>query len=237
MTGEARIPQASRVGKLHETGRGALMRRVQSFVTAAGKTSFRILLTGLLVIVGLPLSGCTRTVAWEEEVLLNTGESLNVQRQVAYTLGGAPGNPMDIGWNQKRGAEMRFSWRGRNYVFKEHNNPLLLAISPQGVPVVVINPEIGSWDRLHKLPCRTPGYVQFVPDATGERWTWPDAVDPWLYWLPSNLLQELPRPGRSTARYRHQDVRAANAALRISAHDRFIDPQFTDENCPKGAKQ
>lgn len=175
-------------------------------------------------------------MAWEEEVLLNTGESLNVQRQVDYTVGGAPGNPLDIGWNQKAGAVMRFSWRGRNYVFREHNNPLLLAISPQGVPVVVINPAIGRWRILHRLPCRTPSYVHFVPDATGERWSWPEAVEPWLYRLPANLLRQLPRPGHSTAKYRLQDVRAENAALRISAHDRFIDPQFTADNCPKAAR-
>ena len=211
------------------------MRCVPATVAAAGQKSRRTFLIGLWVMLGLPLSGCTRTIEWEEEVLLNTGESLSVQRQVDYTPGGAPGNPLDIGWNQKRGAEMRFSWKGRNYVFGEHNIPLLLAISPQGVPVVLINPAVGSWDLLHGLPCRTPGYVQFVPDATGERWSWLAAIEPWLYSLPANLLQELPNPGQAAATYSQQEVRAANAALRISPHDRFIDPGFTRDNCPKGS--
>ena len=194
----------------------------------------RALLSGLLILVStLPLSGCTKVVSWEEEVVLNTGETLQVQRLVTYTRAGAPGNPLDIGWRAQDGGEMRFVWKGRSYVFREHSGPLVFAISPQGTPVVVINPSAGRWDVIHKLGCRYPHYVQFVPDASGERWTWPAAVEPWLFRLPTNLLQNPPNPERGFAKYRAQDVREANSQLRLSKFDRFIDPQFTADNCRK----
>ncbi len=52
----------------------------------------------LLAVVGaLQLTACSKTVQWEEEVPLNTGETIWVKRTVVYSLQGESGNPMDIG--------------------------------------------------------------------------------------------------------------------------------------------
>ena len=42
----------------------------------------------------LQLAGCSKTVQWEEEVPLNTGETIWVQRTVKYTYRGGAGNPL-----------------------------------------------------------------------------------------------------------------------------------------------
>ena len=50
--------------------------------------------------LGWVLAGCTRTVHWEEEVLLNTGETIWVKRSGTYTYRSASGNPLDLGISQ-----------------------------------------------------------------------------------------------------------------------------------------
>lgn len=204
-------------------GKGAVMQRLRgTFLTFAVVASM------------LPLSGCTKVISWQEEVALNTGDILVVQRQATYVRAGAPGNPLDIGWSLERGGEIQFTWKERRYVFKEHNVPLVLAISPRGTPVLVINAAAGSWDARHKLGCRTPHYVQFVPDASGANWTWPDKVEPWLHGMRANLLRDIPAPNNARALYGPQDVRQINERLRVPEYERLIDPNYTSDSCKMG---
>lgn len=204
-------------------GQGAVMQRLRgTFLTFAVVASM------------LPLSGCTKVISWQEEVALNTGDILVVQREATYVRAGAPGNPLDIGWSLKRGGEIQFTWKERRYMFKEHNVPLVLAISPRGTPVLVINAAAGSWDARHKLGCRTPHYVHFVPDASGANWTWPDKVEPWLYGMRANMLRDIPEPNNVRPRYGWQDVRQINERLRVPEYERLIDPNYTSDSCKEG---
>jgi hypothetical protein len=53
-----------------------------------------LLLSSLLGL--LQLTACSKTVQWEEEVPLNTGEVIWVKREVTYKYKGAGGNPLDM---------------------------------------------------------------------------------------------------------------------------------------------
>ena len=49
-----------------------------------------------LLLTMLLLSACSRTVQWEEEVPLNTGETIWVQRSMPWIYKGGFGNPFDM---------------------------------------------------------------------------------------------------------------------------------------------
>jgi len=190
--------------------------------------------TGLLFL--LPLSACTREVAWQEEVVLNTGARIDVQRKLTYQRSGSPGNPFEMGWGTKPGGELSFTWNGKVYVFSEHGRPLLVAISPRGVPVIVANAAIWQWDVRHNYGCKTPHYVQFEPDASGRVWTWPPGVEPWVIGLPANLLQLVPTPDQGSSRYTADQVRAIAKTDLSGSEDRFVAPKYQPDYCnPKGS--
>ena len=163
--------------------------------------------------------------------MLNTGERVFVHRQLTYERAGAPGNPLEMEWAVKRGGEMSFAWKGRQYVFKEHNAPLVLAISPRGTPVVVVNAALGRWDARNNYGCKTPHYVQFEADASGKHWTWPPAVEPWVIGLPANLLRRVPRPTDHRAQDSAAEVRAVADAATYGSYERFVDPGFKPDYC------
>lgn len=180
----------------------------------------------------LLLTACSKTVQWEEEVPLNTGETILVKRSVEYVLQGGAGNPLDMAYRPVRGATVKFDWRGKQYRFDPHGSPVLLAISPQGYPVFVAEAEAGAWDAVNHYKCTIPFYVQFVPDATGRNWTWPPKVESWLYNLESNFLFELPKPDQDKRRYTVEERKSANApGLARSLSRQKINPAYTGDRC------
>jgi hypothetical protein len=184
-----------------------------------------------IAIVLLPLVGCSKTVRWDEDVVLNTGETITVHGKRTHERGGAPGNPLQSAWYVKPGGTLSFQWSGRSYVFQAHSSPLLIAIAPDGRPVVVAAASIGRWDEEHNFQCTTPHYVQFVPDATGANWSWPAQLPAWLYGLPGNLLIEEPRPGTGQKHYSVDDVRRANASRAVDVYQTRVDPAYTAAHC------
>jgi len=180
------------------------------------------------------MAGCmqaAKVVAWDEQVALNSGETIEVHREQTYESRGQPGNPLKPGWISKRWGTARLTWREREYVFNEHSAPMLLAISPEGLPVFLIDPGIGAWSDLNNHPCSTPYYVQFVPDASGRRWTRLNTPEPWLYGLRTNLLMELPRPGSAATRYTAADVRRIHESVNLRPENQIVDPTYTPDHC------
>lgn len=193
------------------------------------KTLPKIVLTGIAV---MHLTACSKTVQWEEEVPLNTGEVIWVKRTVEYTMQGGAGNPLDIAYRPERGSVTEFDWRSKHYAFDLHGGVMLLAISPEGQPVLVTEADAGSWDTANYYQCTTPFYVQFVPDATGRTWKWPPRIDPWLYNLESNFLFAIPTPDKSKRRYTAEDRKAANFPGLVQRPSRQkIDPTYTGDRC------
>lgn len=190
----------------------------------------------LIVFVMTALTACSKTVQWEEEVPLNTGETIWVQRSMPWVYKGGMGNPFDLSMKATFDQTISFKYAGREYNFKSGAQVLWIAISPAGQPVMVADPGFSGWGTNNMFACVVPYYVQFLPDATGKKWTWPEKIEPWLYKLPANLMVNIPqineaRKERYTAKER--DERDAKYRLEVPSDSR-IDSQFDNQGrCKK----
>lgn len=156
----------------------------------------------LAMAVALQVAACSKTVQWEEEVPLNTGETIWVKRTLNYSLGGGAGNPLDIAYRPDWVQQLEFEWAGKKYLYEGDARVFVLAISPQQKPVLVADPDDGTWRGRHNyLHCTKPTYVQLVADGTGRAWSWPPAIEPWLYGLPANLMLNRRQPEEMKKRY------------------------------------
>jgi hypothetical protein len=149
---------------------------------------------------------------------------------------GGAGNPLDMTYRPVRDSVIEFDWRGTHYSFDKHGGIMLLAISPQGQPVLVAEADAGAWDAANNYQCTIPFYVQFVPDASGRNWTWPPRIESWLYNLESNFLYAIPKPDQGKRRYTAEERKAANYPGLVQSPSRQkIDPAYTGDLCkPKG---
>lgn len=126
----------------------------------------------LLVLAALQLTACSRTVQWKEEVPLNTGETIFVERSGTYTYRCEFAAGTGCGFSPNWRSTIEFTYRDKEYFFSSEVSPMVLAISPDGQPNLVSS--AGVWGNQHGYPCVTPYYVQFRPDNGGKNWTWPD---------------------------------------------------------------
>lgn len=159
----------------------------------------------LPMLLTVTLSACSRTVQWEEEVLLNTGETITVTKQVHYSIKGQPGNPADLGYLPDRVETISFQYGAKSYVYKGEASIMVLAISPRGMPVLLAPASLGDWYYNNNYACVTPYYLQLVPDSTGREWTWPDRIEPWTYNLPANLMFHRDHPSNVRRHYTMAD--------------------------------
>lgn len=192
----------------------------------------------LMLASALFLTGCDKSVVWEEEALLNTGDVIWIKRSEKYSLQGDAGNPLDLLYRPEGKGTLEFTWGGRAYSFREHGAPILLAISPQNVPIIVAQADGGSWDAMNNYACTTPFYVQFVPDSSGGRWAWPPQIETWLYGMKSNLLLAKPMPGSEITRYSMAERAAADARIHVLIPSRAeIDVEYVSDICkPKSRR-
>jgi hypothetical protein len=198
------------------------------------KKPLRILLT---LLAALQLTACSKTVQWEEEVPLNTGETIWVKRSVDYTLQGGAGNPLDIAYRPDWVEKLQFEWGGNKYVYEGGASVILLAISPQDTPVLVAPAADSDWRYKHDYKCTVPFYVQLVPDAKRKNWTWPPAIEPWLFGLQYNLMRSRHAPAEMEKRITAQtrNMKDADGSIQSPSHAR-INPTFEAERgtCIKG---
>lgn len=189
------------------------------------------LLMGVAVFL---LSACSKTRSWEEEVLLNTGETIWVKRTAEYSYQGGAGNPFDMAYRPDGTPILQFTYKKKKYQFHERIGVLVLAISPEGVPVLVAPASSGAWDAVNKYECTYPFYVQFVPDSSGKRWTWPPAIEPWLYGLPTNLFRDYGNYQKVKSRYTMQE-KSLQPFFRDPQlkHSQKIDQNFTGDICKR----
>ena len=188
----------------------------------------------LWCVLALHLAACSRTVEWQEEVPLNTGETIWVKRKVVYSLQGASGNPLDIGYRPDYTEALAFKWRDKAFVYVGDADLMLLAISPQMHPVLVAPAANKSWDWKHDFLCATPHYVQLVPDSSGRNWTWLPQIEPWLFGMSHNLMRQRRKPEQMNSRYTSQQRIAEDAIGMIQTPSAFmIDPNYTAESCKR----
>lgn len=190
-------------------------------------------MTLLLALATLLLTGCSRTVTWQEEVPLNTGETIWVTREVRYEMQGAGGNPMDLGMRPLWKESLSFSWKGKQYSYTGTADIMLVAISPEtNLPVLVANAMMKGWYRENKYACVKPFYVQFNPDSTGNGWTWPPAIEPWLYDQPYNVMYHKPESEQAKKRYTAEERTKLDWGL--GSQQKYlvrVVPDFSIETC------
>ena len=191
-------------------------------------------LTLCMLLPLLALSACSKTVQWEEEVPLNTGETIWVKKTLSYSIKGGAGNPLDMAYRPDWVERLEFEWAGKKYAYEGDARVILLAISPQKMPVLVARAADKDWHHTHTYKCTTPFYVQFVPDASGRTWTWPPAIEPWLFGLSHNLLRTREAPEKMKTRYTAQERNNEDATGSIQDPSKArIDPNHTVNTCFK----
>lgn len=192
-----------------------------------------------LILIGLAmtsLAACSRTVEWEEEVPLNTGETIIVKRTVPWELQGGAGNPLDIGMRPNVDQQvLQFTYKGKNYSYSGGAAVRWVVISKEGIPNLVATPSAWAWDRRNFYFCTVPFYVQFKPNASGEIWTWPNKIEPWLYGSVYNLMAAIPRLNEDRkGRYTAIDRKERDRTFAIqSPHGIQIDAEYEDAGCPR----
>lgn len=171
-----------------------------------------------------------RTVNWEEEITLNTGETLIVKRQgeYRYVVFNA-GHGETLYHRPKENPKLAFSHKGKSYSFSGEAELILIAVGPNGVPTLVADAR--EWRRHTKYPCVTPDYVQFKPNADGKTWVWPNQIEPWLYNLPSNLILGLVDLKDDERRLKPDEYKKENKAGLVSPRYSRVDPSIKPENC------
>ena len=186
-----------------------------------------------LLLSAILLGACSKTVQWEEEVPLNTGETIWVKRELTYAIQGAHANPLDLGFRAKPNQTFKFDYGGRRYIYKGEAMIILIAISPKTQkPILVANPAGRDWQYQNRYSCTTPFYVQFNPDGDGERWAWPPQIETWLYGMPTNIMLKIPDFDEVKNKYpasgRNQ---IDNTFLTFYEHYRAITAKHVAENC------
>ena len=106
-------------------------------------------LKSFLLAAACALSGCSKTVQWEEEVPLNTGETIWVVRTVTYSYQGDAGNPLDMAYRPDDTEIIEFAWDEKAYRYEGDARVILLAISAMKNPVLVARADDQSWDWKH----------------------------------------------------------------------------------------
>lgn len=192
----------------------------------------------IFVVLGVLINiiGCEKTRTLHQEVLLNTGEGVIATWVVDYNFQGDAGNPMNIKMRPKRLMTLTFDYRGKEYRYRGDASLFLLAISPKGVPNLVLYPDGFAWDSKNNYRCTVPYYAQLIPDETGKTWTFPSNIEPWLYGLKGNLsLRIFDEENPPKIKSASQTIREEYSSKRgDEARFQFVDSSYTTNNCIKG---
>ena len=175
-----------------------------------------------------------RTVTWEEEVPLNTGETVVVKRTGTYSLQLEAGNPFNVRLSPEPVSTIEFTYKGKMYVYSGETGLLLLAIAPNGLPNLIADPRAHGWEWKNNFYCVVPYYLQLRPDSTGKQWDWQEKIGPWLYGLPTNLIIGLAPLDADGKKYSKADRILENGARHSSeGHSRTIVSTYKFDSCKR----
>jgi len=113
------------------------------------KKSLQIL---LIVIATTQITACSKTVQWEEEVLLNTGETILVNRTDTFERRSEPGNPLQSGWWPISRA-VKFTWQGQAYSFQTGTTAIMMIHKFNATGAIAVI----AWVKA----CEKRGYAEF----------------------------------------------------------------------------
>jgi hypothetical protein len=134
----------------------------------------------LILIMGavMTISACSKTVQWEEEVPLNTGEVIWVKRTDTFVKGTEPGNPLKSTWGL-RTRSIEFELLGQSYKFETHTTyTMMIHVEKTTKEVAVI-----AWTT----ECSKRGYGEFR--WINGSWHLQPSMNPTLIGQPRNLMQ------------------------------------------------
>ena len=185
-----------------------------------------------LLLSAILLGACSKTVQWEEEVPLNTGEVIWVKRYVTYKFETTQDNPFAFQYWPMGDQAISFKLKGRDYRFVGANSLILLAVSPSNQQPVLMEPR--TWSRASDDPCVKPFYTQLVFSEGKQEWLPLPKVEPWLFNLPSNLMAHRGNLNDMQERYTSNDRQQKDQTMTIQnpAMAR-IDPSYQSEVCNK----
>lgn len=187
-----------------------------------------------LIFLALTLTACSKTVKWEEEVLLNTGETIWVRRQVRYTYRSNATNPLMYSLKPEWKKHIYFDYRGKSYHYFGDASLMVLAISPKGMPVLVAPASFNGWANESRYLCTVPFYVQLIPKENGEEWYWPPSIEPWLYGLKTNLLRDFSMLDSDKRKLTIEDIDGQHKREgKVSDFLRFVKQDYESKNCSK----
>ena len=174
----------------------------------AQRKSFYVLLA---VVAATQLSACSKTVQWEEEVPLNTGETIWVKRTDSYVRSSEPGNPLKMGWRIEDRA-IDFSHRRQHFRFHTDTTEVLMLYeldAPTGLAIV-------AWTKN----CQKWGYGEF--HWRDGSWQLQKDVNPALIGQPRNLMSyfsadESEIPARVTKEIRSKEDSTPNRGTKDSS--------------------
>lgn len=190
------------------------------------------------MVLAVLLVACSKTVQWEEEVPLNTGEVIWVKRSMPWEYKGGFGNPFDMAMRPTGEQTIRFKYGGTDYAFTARVLIGWIAISPEKKPALVGIPGSYGWNYQFESAyyCVVPYYVQFTPNPNGKNWTYPTEIELWLYRLPANVMVNIPKLTEAPERrYTAVDRDQRDRVYRSEAtYARAIHPLYDGNgDCPK----
>lgn len=188
----------------------------------------------LITLSAMAFTACSKTVQWEEEVLLNTGETIVVKRHGTYSLQLQAGNPFDIRLSPDPVSTIEFIYKGKKYSHTDDVGLVLLAISPEEKPTLVTSPQNTDWQWKHNYLCAMPSYVQLQFDSSQNTWVWPPQIEYWLYKLPTNLSLGIATLSEDGQRLTVTQIKTKNAsAYGVGPQFQYIDPTFQSRSCKR----
>lgn len=170
----------------------------------------------MILAAALQLCACSKTVQWEEEVPLNTGEVIWVKRTDTYVKGGEPGNPLQMSWGIRKRA-YAFSWQGRPYAYETQ---LPVSLGALLIHVFDTDKVVAIVDRSRR--CAKAGFAEFR--WVGGKWQVQKNVSPLLVGQPANLMayysaEDGKIPARVTTAIRNAEEAHPGRGLRTLSLD------------------
>lgn len=139
------------------------------------KMLLKILLTAG---AALQITACSKTVEWEEEVPLNTGETIWVKRIDTFVKGPEPGNPLKRTWGLEK-RNYAFAWQGQGYAYEvktKTGGPFLIHVFPADKTMAIVD---SAWPY-----CQGYGELRWI----NSNWQLQQNVSPELVGEPRNLM-------------------------------------------------
>jgi hypothetical protein len=176
----------------------------------------------------LLLSACgqsLKTVEWEEEVLLDTGEIIWVKRVDTFIKGAEPGNPLQRTWRlDKRAYE--FTWLGKKYVYTTEAK-----VSPGALMLYVhdVSKTLGVIDFSRN--CVKPGYGEFR--WINGNWQLQENAAPSLIGQARNLMGSFDSEGEIPTRVNRAFKQQVDTAPNRSKKIMQIDESNLATNCTR----